>query len=121
MWLLYTSWDPFLSPPPPGNGLVRPHHDLHFLRMLQMNDSEATRQLLPFRCDGPLRLINVSSGLMSQCADCSSFKDPEAIRQLAAKTDMLTVEIEHVDCTTLDELEANGKSTLYFWFRSFHM
>jgi len=38
-----------------------------------------------------------------------SFKDPEAIRKLAAVCDVLTVEIEHVNCDVLDEIEAEGK------------
>ena len=38
-----------------------------------------------------------------------SFKDPEAIRKLASVCDVLTVEIEHVNCDVLDEIEAAGK------------
>jgi phosphoribosylaminoimidazole carboxylase len=34
-----------------------------------------------------------------------SFADPEKIRELAAKVDVLTVEIEHVDVATLEELQ----------------
>ncbi len=34
-----------------------------------------------------------------------SFTDPQAIRQLASKCDILTVEIEHVDTNVLEELE----------------
>jgi len=37
-----------------------------------------------------------------------SFKDPAKIRELAAKADVLTVEIEHVECSTLEELEEEG-------------
>jgi phosphoribosylaminoimidazole carboxylase len=37
-----------------------------------------------------------------------SFKDPEAIRTLASVADVLTVEIEHVNCDVLDELVAEG-------------
>ena len=35
-----------------------------------------------------------------------SFADPEKIRELASKVDVLTVEIEHVDATTLEEVRA---------------
>ena len=38
-----------------------------------------------------------------------SFADPEAITQLAAKCDILTAEIEHIDTTVLEELEAAGR------------
>ena len=34
-----------------------------------------------------------------------SFADPEGIRALAKKVDVLTVEIEHVDVAVLDEIE----------------
>ena len=37
-----------------------------------------------------------------------SFKDPESIRKLAAVSDILTVEIEHVNCDVLDELVKEG-------------
>eukprot|EP00946_MAST-07B_sp_MAST-7B-sp1_P001758 g1758.t1 len=38
-----------------------------------------------------------------------SFKDAARIRELAAICDVLTVEIEHVNCDVLDELVAEGK------------
>lgn len=37
-----------------------------------------------------------------------SFRDPDAIRQLARRTDLLTVEIEHVDVDVLEEIEGEG-------------
>ena len=37
-----------------------------------------------------------------------SFKDPASIRKLAAIADVLTVEIEHVNCDVLDELVKEG-------------
>ena len=37
-----------------------------------------------------------------------SFADPEKIRELAAKVDILTVEIEHVDVSVLDEIDSSG-------------
>ncbi|KAJ1334154.1 phosphoribosylaminoimidazole carboxylase [Microdochium nivale] len=50
-----------------------------------------------------------------------SFKDPEKIKQLAARCDVLTVEIEHVETTILEEIAtkgvevptADGKSTTW--------
>ena len=40
-----------------------------------------------------------------------SFADPAKIRELAAKVDVLTVEIEHVDVTTLEELQNAARPT----------
>ena len=40
-----------------------------------------------------------------------SFTDPEKIRELAAKVDILTVEIEHVDVTALEELQNASRPT----------
>ncbi|EJT73360.1 phosphoribosylaminoimidazole carboxylase [Gaeumannomyces tritici R3-111a-1] len=37
-----------------------------------------------------------------------SFKDPVKIRELAARSDVLTVEIEHVDTEVLEDIETNG-------------
>ncbi|KAK4193319.1 hypothetical protein QBC35DRAFT_468989 [Podospora australis] len=37
-----------------------------------------------------------------------SFKDPERIKELAARSDYLSVEIEHVDTEVLEEIEKNG-------------
>ncbi|KAL2256199.1 hypothetical protein VTK26DRAFT_2044 [Humicola hyalothermophila] len=39
-----------------------------------------------------------------------SFKDPERIRELAAQSDYLSVEIEHVETEVLEEIEKNGVS-----------
>lgn len=38
-----------------------------------------------------------------------SFTDADSIRKLAEECDILTIEIEHVDTTILEELEASGK------------
>ena len=38
-----------------------------------------------------------------------SFADPEKIRELATKVDVLTVEIEHVDATTLENLQKSNE------------
>ncbi|KAF8665731.1 hypothetical protein AX16_000179 [Volvariella volvacea WC 439] len=40
-----------------------------------------------------------------------SFANPDKIRELAAKVDVLTVEIEHVDVSTLEEIEKAPRST----------
>lgn len=45
-----------------------------------------------------------------------SFADPKAIRQLAEECDILTVEIEHVDTDTLEEI-ANGTELREDWRR----
>jgi phosphoribosylaminoimidazole carboxylase len=37
-----------------------------------------------------------------------SFKDPSRIRELAAKSDFLSVEIEHVETEVLEDIEKNG-------------
>lgn len=37
-----------------------------------------------------------------------SFKDPERIRELAAQSDFLSVEIEHVETEVLEDIEKNG-------------
>jgi len=37
-----------------------------------------------------------------------SFKDPAKIRELSSRADVLTMEIEHVDCGALEELEKEG-------------
>lgn len=37
-----------------------------------------------------------------------SFKDPARIRELAAQSDVLSVEIEHVDTEVLEDIEKNG-------------
>ncbi|GAW26739.1 putative phosphoribosylaminoimidazole carboxylase [Rosellinia necatrix] len=37
-----------------------------------------------------------------------SFKDPEKIRTLASRCDILTVEIEHVECDVLEEIATKG-------------
>ena len=39
-----------------------------------------------------------------------SFTDPEKIRELATKADVLTVEIEHVDATTLEQLQKSNEA-----------
>lgn len=58
----------------------------------------------------PLDPGGVDSPAGQVCGEAvkGSFKDPESIRALAKQTDMLTVEIEHVNCDVLDELEAEG-------------
>ena len=38
-----------------------------------------------------------------------SFADPDKIRELATKVDVLTVEIEHVDATTLEKLQKSNE------------
>ena len=59
----------------------------------------------------PAKQIN---GLQPQIN--GSFADPKAIRQLAQECDLLTVEIEHVDTDTLEEI-ANGTELRDDWRR----
>ncbi|KAF5371474.1 hypothetical protein D9615_009601 [Tricholomella constricta] len=40
-----------------------------------------------------------------------SFADPEKIRELAAKVDVLTIEIEHVDVKTLEDIQSIPRQT----------
>ncbi|KAL5530803.1 ADE2 [Sanghuangporus sanghuang] len=42
-----------------------------------------------------------------------SFADPEKIKELAAKVDVLTVEIEHVDVSVLDEIAESSKIAVH--------
>lgn len=42
-----------------------------------------------------------------------SFTDPEAIAELAIKCDVLTIEIEHVNATVLDQIAAQGKVAVH--------
>ncbi|MCJ1463609.1 phosphoribosylaminoimidazole carboxylase ade2 [Pseudocyphellaria aurata] len=57
----------------------------------------------------PAKQINARSDHVS-----GSFNDPKAIRQLAAKCDILTVEIEHVNTDVLEDL-SNGTETRDDW------
>ncbi|MCJ1353954.1 MAG: phosphoribosylaminoimidazole carboxylase ade2 [Icmadophila ericetorum] len=49
--------------------------------------------------NAPAKQINVHSGHVT-----GSFKNPESIRELAQRCDILTVEIEHVDTDVLEDL-----------------
>lgn len=53
--------------------------------------------------DCPAKQINHSSLHVT-----GSFKDPEKIRILASRCDVLTVEIEHVECDVLEEIATKG-------------
>jgi phosphoribosylaminoimidazole carboxylase len=53
--------------------------------------------------------INSPAGQIAEQAVEGSFKDPAKIRELAAQVDVLTVEIEHVECDILEALEKEGK------------
>lgn len=53
----------------------------------------------------PAKQINASSLGVD-----GSFSDPQAIRRLARKCDVLTVEIEHVDTRVLEELERESQA-----------
>ncbi|KAJ9139289.1 AIRC-domain-containing protein [Coniochaeta hoffmannii] len=51
----------------------------------------------------PARQINVNSKHVT-----GSFKDPEKVRELARRVDVLTVEIEHVNTEVLEEIATKG-------------
>ncbi|KAL8846951.1 MAG: hypothetical protein Q9221_007993 [Calogaya cf. arnoldii] len=53
--------------------------------------------------DAPAKEINKSSLNVT-----GSFKDPVKIRELAAKCDIITVEIEHIDTTILEDIDTDG-------------
>ncbi|KAI1819206.1 phosphoribosylaminoimidazole carboxylase [Xylaria intraflava] len=53
--------------------------------------------------DCPAKQINHNSLHVT-----GSFKDPEKIRALASRCDVLTVEIEHVECDVLEEIATKG-------------
>ena len=48
------------------------------------------------------------AGQVTHGALKGSFRDAEMVKQLASRCDVLTVEIEHIDCDALEELEADG-------------
>ena len=52
---------------------------------------------------------NSPAGQVGCAAIAASFKDDAHIRELSAQCDVLTVEIEHVDCDSLAKLEQEGK------------
>jgi phosphoribosylaminoimidazole carboxylase len=49
------------------------------------------------------------AGLVGCKTIAASFKDDANIRELASQCDVVTVEIEHVDCDSLEKLEKEGK------------
>ncbi|KAJ2986177.1 hypothetical protein NUW58_g5150 [Xylaria curta] len=53
--------------------------------------------------DCPAKQINQNSLHVT-----GSFKDPEKIKTLASRCDVLTVEIEHVECDVLEEIATKG-------------
>ncbi|KAG5179448.1 AIR carboxylase-domain-containing protein [Tribonema minus] len=48
------------------------------------------------------------AGQVAELAVEGSFRDPEKINELASLCDILTMEIEHVNCEILEELEGRG-------------
>lgn len=61
------------------------------------------RVLVLDREDCPARQINCDPDHIA-----GSFTDPDKVRALAARCDLLTVEIEHVDCHVLQEMASRG-------------
>lgn len=58
--------------------------------------------------NAPAKQINSNSKHVT-----GSFKDASKIRELAAKTDVLTVEIEHIETDVLEEIDAQGKVAVH--------
>lgn len=58
--------------------------------------------------NAPAKQINSNSKHVT-----GSFKDASKIRELAAKTDVLTVEIEHIETEVLEEIDAQGKVAVH--------
>ena len=65
--------------------------------------SQGRRHLLTGGADSP-------AGQIAQQAIAGSFRDAAAVRELAQHCDVVTMEIEHIDCTALEALEAEGAS-----------
>ncbi|KGQ10029.1 Phosphoribosylaminoimidazole carboxylase [Beauveria bassiana D1-5] len=76
-------------------------------RMLQEAASPLNIELAILDADGsPAKQICENTKHVS-----GSFNDPAKIRELAARVDVLTVEIEHVDADVLEEIATKGVST----------
>ncbi|KAG8165381.1 hypothetical protein KVR01_005656 [Diaporthe batatas] len=58
--------------------------------------------------NAPAKKINSNSKHVT-----GSFKDAPKIRELASKTDVLTVEIEHIETEVLEEIDAQGKVAVH--------
>src|SRR5579859_8068551 len=52
---------------------------------------------------------NSPAGQVANAQIVGDLRDPEALHQLASRSDVLTVEIEHVDTQTLEDLASEGK------------
>jgi phosphoribosylaminoimidazole carboxylase len=73
-------------------------------RMLQEQAALLDVELVALDADGcPLRQINDNPKHVT-----GSFKDPEKVRELARKCDVLTVEIEHINTEVLEEVATLG-------------
>ncbi|KAH7888219.1 hypothetical protein F5I97DRAFT_969200 [Phlebopus sp. FC_14] len=92
------------------------HDNLHFLtgggqlgRMLAASASllNVDVVILDVGESGPAKQI-VAPRTTTLSHINGSFADPEKIRELASKVDMLTVEIEHVDVNVLAEIESSS-------------
>ncbi|PBK72131.1 phosphoribosylaminoimidazole carboxylase [Armillaria solidipes] len=69
--------------------------------------------ILDVGASGPAKQVIAHSGDLSHID--GSFTDPQKIRELASKVDVLTVEIEHVDVDALESLAAatNGRLAIH--------
>ncbi|KAK5124419.1 hypothetical protein LTR85_001636 [Meristemomyces frigidus] len=70
-----------------------------------------------------IKVIFLESGNLSPAKQVSnqydhidgSFKDPEAVKSLAAKSDVVTIEIEHVNTDILEEISKTGTDVQPHW------
>lgn len=70
--------------------------------------AEAAHRLgVKLRCLDPEGALS-PAGQIAELAVEGSFKDPNKIRELASLCDVVTMEIEHVGCDVLEELEKEG-------------
>ncbi len=69
--------------------------------------------ILDVGASGPAKQVIAHSGDLSHID--GSFTDPQKIRELASKVDVLTVEIEHVDVDALEGLATatNGRLAIH--------
>merc|ERR1719310_2646361 len=65
---------------------------------------ERTLGVLPL---DPAGMMSPAGQVAGQAIE-GSFKDPVKIRELASRADVLTADIEHVECSELEALEKEG-------------
>lgn len=66
--------------------------------------------------NAPAKQINSNSKHVT-----GSFKDPAKIRELASRSDVLTVEIEHIETEVLEEIDAQKKTAVHPSWRTLRL